>query len=234
LRQSTCKAADREDWYRDFVARCRARGQEPVLLANGNLVKEGLDLVELPTLVETGIEYRLNDLRQRDRRSWRLIQDKSVRVVFLYYEGSWQETALQLIAAKLKAALMVEGNLAEGLAAMDVDDGNLMDALMKAVANGRSKAVEWSSMKIAAVEKAVTVQESLLPEVPRVEQTEVEVMGVTPEPHVDRATSNVPYLGRPKPAFPGAKKIARCPNDSGLGSGTKFFSTTRGEAPQCG
>jgi hypothetical protein len=42
-----------------------------VLLANGNLVKEGLDLVELPTLVETGIEYRINDLRQRDRRSRR-------------------------------------------------------------------------------------------------------------------------------------------------------------------
>lgn len=142
------------------------------------LVKEGLDLIELPTLVETGIEYRLNDLRQRDRRSWRLIQDKPVRVVFLYYENSWQETALQLIAAKLKAALMVEGNLAEGLAAMDVDDGNLMDALMKAVSNGRLKTVEWSGMQIAAIEKSVTVQESLLPEVSLMEHTDVEVLRV--------------------------------------------------------
>jgi hypothetical protein len=41
-----------------------------------------------------------------------------VRVVFLYHEDSWQETALQLVAAKLKAALLVDGNLAEGLAAM--------------------------------------------------------------------------------------------------------------------
>jgi hypothetical protein len=118
LRQGTCKPDEREDWYRRFVRRCRSRGQEPVLLANGNLVKEGLDLVELPTRVETGIEYRINDLRQRDRRSWRLIQDRPVRVVFLYYEDSWQETALQLVAAKLKAALLVDGDLAEGLTAM--------------------------------------------------------------------------------------------------------------------
>ncbi len=56
LRQSTAKPQDRERWYQGFVERCRERGQEPVLLANGNLVKEGLDLIELPTLIETGIE----------------------------------------------------------------------------------------------------------------------------------------------------------------------------------
>ena len=56
-----------------------------------------------------------------------------------------QETALQLVAAKLKAAMMVDGDLAEGLAAMDLDDGNLMDALMKAVGRGRSKLIVWPS-----------------------------------------------------------------------------------------
>ncbi len=66
LRQSTCKPDERETWYRGFVRRCRLQGQEPCLLSNGSLVKEGLDLVELPTLIETGIEYRINDLRQRD------------------------------------------------------------------------------------------------------------------------------------------------------------------------
>ncbi|MCB0174234.1 MAG: hypothetical protein KDJ97_27220 [Anaerolineae bacterium] len=179
LRQSTCKPDQREAWYRKFVERCRARGQEPVLLSNGNLVKEGLDLIELPTLVETGIEYRINDLRQRDRRSWRLIQDKPVRVVFLYYEDSWQETALQLIAAKLKAALTVDGDLAEGLAAMDVDDGNLMDALMKAVSKGRRQRVEWSGMEIAAVATPKPAsQPALLPDFPDRHETEVEIVQV--------------------------------------------------------
>ena len=151
LRQSTCKPEDRESWYRGFVRRCRHQGQEPVLLANGNLIKEGLDLIELPTLIETGIEYRLNDLRQRDRRSWRLTQDRAVKVIFLYYENTWQETALQLVAAKLKAAHLVEGNLAEGLAAMELDDGNLMDALMQVVAKGRANKTVWQGLPVAEV-----------------------------------------------------------------------------------
>lgn len=151
LRQGTCKPDQRELWYQDMVKRSRLQGQEPVLLANGNLVKEGLDLVELPTLIETGIEYRINDLRQRDRRSWRLTQGRPVKVIFLYYEDSPQEAALQLVAAKLKAALMVDGNLAEGLAAMDVDDGNLMDALMKAVSQRKRPRLEWDGMTVARV-----------------------------------------------------------------------------------
>ena len=185
LRQNTCKPDQREMWYRLFVHRCRGHGQEPVLLANGNLLREGLDLVELPTLIETGVEYKINDLRQRDRRSWRLTQDRPVRVIFLYYQDTWQETALQLVAAKLKAAHMVEGNLAEGLAAMDVDDGNLMDALMKAVAKGRPRVAEWSGMQIAQVNRAMSNREprpkSLLPPVTEpkadLEITEVTVEG---------------------------------------------------------
>ena len=48
---------------------------------------------------------------------------------------------------------MVDGNLAEGLAAMEVDDGNLMDALMKTVAQGRPGRVEWSGMEVTTVTK---------------------------------------------------------------------------------
>ncbi len=87
-------------------------------------------------------------------------------MIFLYYEDTWQEVALQLVAAKLKAALMVDGDLAEGLAAMNVDDGNLMDALMKAVGQGRPGRIEWSGMDLAetnggtsAVEQAEAVIE---------------------------------------------------------------------------
>lgn len=183
LRQNTCKPEDRERWYRLFVYRCRSRGQEPVLLANGNLVREGLDLIELPTLIETGVEYRLNDLRQRDRRSWRLTQDRPVRVIFLYYQDTWQETALQLVAAKLKAAHMVEGNLAEGLAAMDLDDGNLMDALMKAVAKGRPRQTAWSGMQVAHVTR------------PRPRPHPTQPQRPAPEPEPDLEISEVALEG---------------------------------------
>ena len=82
-----------------------------------------------------------------------------MRVIFLYYQDTWQEIALQLVAAKLKAAHMVEGNLAQSLAAMEVDDGNLMDALMKAVAQGRPRVAEWSGMQIAQVSRAMPSSE---------------------------------------------------------------------------
>ncbi len=100
-----------------------------------------------------------------------------MRVIFLYYEGSWQETALQLIAAKLKAAMMVEGDLAQGLAAMDVDDGNLMDALMKAVSKGRTGKIEWSGMQIAAISTPVSnPQPTLLPEIPQHIETSIDIV----------------------------------------------------------
>ncbi len=157
----------------------QSRSSKHKVFLYGNLVKEGLDLVELPILIETGIEYRINDLRQRDRRSWRLVQDRAVKVIFLYYEDSWQETALQLVAAKLKAALMLDGNLAEGLAAMEVDDGNLMDALMKTVAQGRPGRVEWSGMEIAAITKPKPIlQPTLLPDLPRQVETDLEIVQV--------------------------------------------------------
>jgi hypothetical protein len=153
LRRNTCKPEEREAWYQAFVKRCRASGQEPILLANGNLVREGLDLIELPTIIETGVEYRINFLRQRIRRSWRLRQDRPVRVIFLYYEGSWQSTALSLIAESLKAALLVDGVSVEGLAAMDDDNDNLFDRLMHLVQVGRDQqeiSEGWGDMKLAA------------------------------------------------------------------------------------
>jgi hypothetical protein len=133
LRQSDAKPADRETWYHKFVARCRKQGQEPVLLCNGSLVKEGMDLIELPTLIETGIEYRLTDLRQRIRRSWRLTQALPVKVIFVYYEGTWQEAAMRYNGSKLKSANMVDGRMDPGLAAINEHDGNLLGTLMQVV-----------------------------------------------------------------------------------------------------
>lgn len=109
LRQKV-KPEQREEWYRKAIA-----GGMQVLLCNGNLVGMGLDLVELPTLVEFQHEYSLYNLRQRDRRSWRLGQTKPVKIVFLYYENTMQEQALRLVAEKLRAAQMLDGETIEGL-----------------------------------------------------------------------------------------------------------------------
>jgi len=65
------------------------------------------------------------------------------------------------------------------LAAMDMDDGNLMDALMKAVAKGHSAKVEWSGMQIAAIEKSVPNQQPvLLPDYPQPLEFDLDIVQV--------------------------------------------------------
>jgi hypothetical protein len=60
-----------------------------------------------------------------------------------------------------------------------VDDSNLMDALMKAVAQGRPSRVGWSGMEIAAVAKPVPIlQPTLLADHPQRVETEVDIVQV--------------------------------------------------------
>ncbi len=129
LRQSVAPAK-REGWLRKAV-----RDGCDVLFCNPNLVSTGLDLVDFPTIVYYGIEYSLYTLRQSSRRSWRLGQEKPVRVIFLHYTESMQEQALALIAAKLRAASLIDGEIAEGLAAMNATE-DFTAQLMRSVMEG--------------------------------------------------------------------------------------------------
>lgn len=96
------------------------------LICNPNLIKTGLDLIEFPTLIFFQTGYSIFTLRQASRRSWRIGQDKPVKVYYLAYSGTMQETALALMAAKMETALAVEGDLTDkGLAAL-ADSGSSM------------------------------------------------------------------------------------------------------------
>lgn len=110
---SSVQPDKREAWLTAAAETC------DVLLTNGKLVETGLDLLAFPTIVQYGIEYSLATLRQSIRRSWRLGQREPVKVVFLCYRGTMQETALNLIARKMRAAELVDGDEAGGLAQFD-------------------------------------------------------------------------------------------------------------------
>ena len=70
--------------------------------------------------------YSIYTLRQASRRSWRIGQDKPVKVYYLAYAKTMQETALSLIAAKMQTSLAVEGELSDkGLTAL-AESGNSM------------------------------------------------------------------------------------------------------------
>ena len=71
-------------------------------------------------------------LRQASRRSWRIGQRLPVEVTFLVYKGTLQAQALALVAAKMRSALMIEGELSEhGLAALDGDGQDVLLALAR-------------------------------------------------------------------------------------------------------
>lgn len=96
----------------------RAKDLDAVI-CQPKLVSTGLTLNQFPTIVFMEPEYSIFTLRQASRRSWRLGQDKDVRVYFMTYLHTAQEQAWTLIARKLKASLLIEGDLdqtADGLA----------------------------------------------------------------------------------------------------------------------
>lgn len=117
----------REEWVMERVE------DIDVLITNGRLVETGLDLVFASVVIQYGIEYNLHTLRQSIRRCWRLGQTRDVDVYFLGYRGTMQEVALNLIARKMRAAEMVDGEEAGGLAQSDEGGADFLYELARSV-----------------------------------------------------------------------------------------------------
>jgi hypothetical protein len=116
----------REAWYERQL-----KNGLQVCICHPKLVQTGLDLLDFPTILfyETG--YSTYVLRQASRRSWRIGQKHPVRVGFLSYAGTAQESCLRLMGKKLLVSLAMEGKLeADGLQAME-DDGDLLTAMAR-------------------------------------------------------------------------------------------------------
>lgn len=109
LRAGNPPVAEREKWIKAMMA----NWNYDVMIANPNLIKTGLDLIEFPTLVFFQTGYSVYTLRQASRRSWRIGQEKPVKVYYLSYLETMQETALALMASKMETALAVEGDLSD-------------------------------------------------------------------------------------------------------------------------
>lgn len=127
LDSSSVPPDKREAWIQKQVE----AGVE-VIVSHPKSVATGLDLIAFPTMVYYQTEYSVYAMRQSSRRSWRIGQERDVKIVFFVYEGTLQAEALSLVAAKMKASLLVEGNLADdGLAALNDDSGDIFVQLAK-------------------------------------------------------------------------------------------------------
>ena len=144
--RSTVATDKREAWYERQL-----RAGVEVVICHPKLVETGLDLLAFPTLYfyETG--YSLHTLRQASRRSWRIGQVHPVRVKFLAYRGTMQETCIRHMGKKMLVALMMEGKFSgEGLQSLDANE-DLLTAMARELVEkggvGESADAVWKDLE---------------------------------------------------------------------------------------
>jgi len=140
---STVPAAKRKEWIE--------KNPCDVLIANPELVKTGLTLLNFVTIIFYETTYNVFTLKQASRRSWRIGQTKEIKVIFMAYADTPQHKALELIGAKIAAANSLEGKLSgdDDLSSMGEDDDNIQLALAKSILNSEStsKEIQTTSIK---------------------------------------------------------------------------------------
>ena len=128
--KSSVKPDEREAW----VEKNLESGMQ-VIICNPSLVETGLDLLEFTSIVFYQMGYNLFTMRQASRRSWRLSQNRDIKVYFMYYKNTIQEKAISLMATKLQASMALEGKFSEeGLRAMSNNEDMLTQIANSVVA----------------------------------------------------------------------------------------------------
>jgi hypothetical protein len=153
------------------------------VICHPKLVQTGLDLIDFPTILfyETG--YSIYVLRQASRRSWRIGQRLPVKVKFLHYAETMQESCLRLMGKKLLVSLAMEGKFSsEGLQSINDEDDILMAMARELVTEkgiGESADAVWATLQkkqddsvgTRKPEDAEVATEQAVTEIPLVERT---------------------------------------------------------------
>lgn len=117
LLKSSVNTEKREKWIDD-----RYKEGVEVIICNPKLVQTGLDIIGYPTLIFFQLDYDVRIVRQAESRAWRVGQENTCKVIYMYYEDSLQYDALKLIGSKKKASLVLEGVFAEDILSLSGDD----------------------------------------------------------------------------------------------------------------
>ncbi len=106
-----------------------------VVISNPELVKTGLDLVFAPTLIFYEIVFNLGTMMQAAGRSYRLNQTHPhCKTYYLFCEGTMEQTAVQLMSRKQRAAKLLTGDIGlTGLDALTEGEGGFEEALLNAI-----------------------------------------------------------------------------------------------------
>lgn len=111
-----------------------------IVISNPELVKTGLDLVFAPTLIFYEIVFNLGTMMQAAGRSYRLNQTHPhCKTYYLFAEGTMEQTAVQLMSRKQRAAKLLTGDIGlTGLDALTEGESGFEEALLKAIGRDES------------------------------------------------------------------------------------------------
>lgn len=111
-----------------------------IIVCNPELTKTGLDLNFAPTIIFAEIVFNLSTMMQAAARSYRLNQSYSqCKVIYLYYSGTMEETAVHLMSRKQRAAKLLTGDIGlTGLDALTEGEGGFEAALLDAIGREES------------------------------------------------------------------------------------------------
>ena len=123
--RSTVKPEMREDWIFTQVDR-----NVDVVIANPDLVKTGLDLLDFPTIVFMQSGYNVYTLQQAARRSWRIGQTEDVKVIYLGYAQTAQMQCLELMAKKIAVSQSTSGDMPDSGLDILNSDGDSVEVIL--------------------------------------------------------------------------------------------------------
>ncbi|NLF65041.1 MAG: hypothetical protein GX579_10635, partial [Chloroflexi bacterium] len=126
----------REGWVEKQVA-----AGVDVVITHPKKVETGIDLLDFPTIVWMSPHYSVYTVLQASRRSWRIGQTRPVKVYYFAYGDTIQTDALYLVAAKVAAALRVNGDTVadDSLAELDEITGNDIVATLARIVTGETQ-----------------------------------------------------------------------------------------------
>lgn len=143
LRSNTTKTNQRTQWMYKMVE----KGVN-VFIANAELVKVGLDLLMVPTIIFYQLPWSLYTIQQAGRRAWRINQKHECRNYFLVYTETLQEYCATLMARKEKAAKALNGEVSsDGLSAIVGGEEDLRSLLIEAIKQDSLSTLKYQKEK---------------------------------------------------------------------------------------
>jgi hypothetical protein len=177
-------ARKREAWIIKNTADC------DVLITNPELVKEGLDLIQFPTIIDAQPITNLYTHRQAMARPYRPGQTKEVRLYYIGYRATVQEQLMALIASKLDSALLAEGDASDSaLFEISYSQDSVLREMVKAVIAGQDDLLaltklgkrQSTELKYAVDARTFAKNGGFVEDVETVEFTEITVETETKE-----------------------------------------------------